>query len=70
MSKELNHESITCPDCGGHYFTIKHIPSANTYYFMCLDCYNNKDSPLKFITDELITVSSMSQTLSRTEDKK
>jgi len=53
----LDVEPITCPDCGSHYFTIKKVPSANTYYLLCLDCQNEGKETVKFITTELIVVS-------------
>jgi len=58
---ELDQKSIKCPDCGSHYFTVKHIPSAKTYYLLCLDCANNNQIALKFITTELIDVSEKSR---------
>jgi len=53
----LDIESVTCPDCGRHFFTIKHIPSAGTYYLLCFHCHSQNKDANKFITTELINVS-------------
>jgi len=69
MSK-LDIKSITCPDCGSHYFVISYIPNAKTYYLLCLDCQNNKRKPLKYISTELIPVSEIrTKTIICAEDK-
>ena len=54
----LDVERVRCPDCQSEHFVVRHIPSAGTYYLICVACQMNNNYPSrKFITTELIDVS-------------
>jgi len=57
----LDVERVRCPDCKSEHFVIRHIPSAGTFYFICVACQMNNNHPSnKFITTELIEVQTKS----------
>jgi len=59
---DLDIERVRCPDCGSEHFSIKYVPSAGTYYFICLACQmDSRSPPHKFLSTELIDVSAKSK---------
>ena len=65
----LDVERVRCPDCKSEHFVIRHIPSAGTFYFICVACRMNNNYPSnKFITTELIEVQTKSLSTGQSGD--